>query len=70
MTEVETITRRWGNSLGITIPSEVVEKEGLHENQKIIVDIRQVVDLRKLRGLVKFGKSAQQIKDEMRTGWK
>lgn len=70
MTEVEAITRKWGNSLGITIPRDIVEREHLHENQKVVIEIRHAVDIRKLRGLVNFRKPTQQIKDDMRTGWK
>jgi antitoxin component of MazEF toxin-antitoxin module len=70
MTEIEAITRKWGNSLGITIPQEIVEEEHLHENQKIIVEINPAQNLASLRGLVKFSKSAQQLKEEMRAGWK
>ena len=54
MAEVETITRKWGNSLGITLPKEMVDKEHLIENQRVIVEIKQVRDIRKLRGLVRF----------------
>ena len=70
MAEVETITRKWGNSLGITLPKEMVDKENLIENQRVIVEIKQVRDIRKLRGLVRFSRSAQQLKDAMRAGWK
>ena len=67
---VESKIRKWGNSLGITIPQEVVEEEHLHENQRIIVKINPTQNLASLRGLVKFSKSAQQLKEEMRAGWK
>lgn len=70
MAEVHVLTRKWGNSLGITIPNDVVKREALHENQKVVVEIKKVVDVRRLRGLVRFKKSAQEIKDEMRRGWK
>ncbi len=69
MSEIETITRKWGNSLGITLPKEIVEKEHLHENQRIIIEIKTGADMTKLRGLVHFKKSAQEIKNEMREGW-
>ena len=69
MTEVETITRKWGNSLGITLPKKIVEEEKLHENQKVIVEIKKVIDITQIRGLVRFKKSAQEIKEEMRKGW-
>ncbi len=69
MTEIEVQTRKWGNSLGIAIPKKLIKEEFLHENQKVIIEIKRVVDLKKLRGLVSFKKSAQEIKDEMRSGW-
>ncbi len=70
MAEIEAVTRKWGNSLGITLPKRVIEQEHLRENQKIVVEIHKVADIQRLRGLVKFKKPAQQLKDEMRAGWK
>lgn len=69
MSQVQTITRKWGNSLGIAIPKEVVEAEHLAENQRILIEIKKVTDIRRLRGLLKFKKTAQKLKDEMRAGW-
>lgn len=69
MSQVETITRKWGNSLGIAIPKEVVEAEHLAENQRILIEIKKVADVRRLRGLLKFKKTTQKLKDEMRAGW-
>ena len=69
MAEIEVQTRKWGNSLGIAIPKKIIEEEKLYENQKVIIEIKKVVDLNKLRGLVSFKKSAQDMKDEMRYGW-
>ena len=69
MTELEVQTRKWGNSLGIAIPKKIIEEESLRENQKVIIEIKRVVDLKKLKGLVSFKKSTQEIKDEMRSGW-
>ena len=69
MVEIETQTRKWGNSLGIVIPKNVIDKEHLHENQRVIIEIKKAVDITRLRGLVKFKKSAQELKDEMRAGW-
>ncbi len=69
MTEIEVVMRRWGNSLGISFPKRIVVEQRLHENQKILVEIKHVVDLTKLKGLISFKKKAQEIKDEMRSGW-
>ena len=69
MATMAAITRKWGNSLGVTIPHEIVEEEQLQENQKVIIEIKHESNLKILRGLVKFKKTTQRIKDEMRTGW-
>ncbi len=70
MAEMEAMTRKWGNSLGITLSKEVVEEEHLHENQKVLVEIKKIADIKDFFGAFKFSKSAQQLKDEMREGWK
>ena len=71
---METIARprKWGNSLGITIPKEIVEEENITLKDELVVDIRKkgdISEIRELFGKFKFKKSAQQIKDEMRKGW-
>lgn len=66
---MEAMTRKWGNSLGVALPQRVIREEKLHENQKIIIEIKRATDLTKLRGLMKFTKTVQQLKDEMRAGW-
>jgi len=70
MSFVETKLRRWGNSFGVVIPIEIVEKEKMKENESVSIII--VPDSRKafretfgmLKGKIK--KSSQQIKDEFR----
>lgn len=37
--EIEIQTKKWGSSLGIIIPKEIVRKERIEKGQKIIVDI-------------------------------
>jgi len=69
MVQVETITRKWGNSLGVTIPNEIIRQQHIHENQRIIIEITFVKDIKSLRGLVKFKKNTQSLKDEMKKGW-
>jgi len=70
MSVIETKVKRWGNSLGIIIPSETVESKKLKENQNISViileDSKKVFEetFGSLKGKLK--KSAQEIKDELR----
>ncbi|MEK6899502.1 MAG: AbrB/MazE/SpoVT family DNA-binding domain-containing protein, partial [Nanoarchaeota archaeon] len=62
----EVTVRKWGNSLGVILPKEVVEKRSLKENDKIVlIDVVKKVDLTPLFGALK-GKirlSGQQLKD-------
>ena len=60
--------RKWGNSLGVVIPSEEVSKEGLRENDEVEVVIRKALDIRELFGKYKF-RDLQKLKEELREGW-
>ena len=65
--------KKWGNSFGIVIPKEVIDNEGLKENQYIeffIVRNDSAKVLKETYGLLKgrFRKSEQQMKDELREG--
>ena len=70
MIECEATTRKWGNSLGITLPKELVEAQHLHENEKIkVLIMKQNHTFQKSFGMFKDklgNKSTQQIKDELR----
>ncbi len=60
--------RRWGNSLGVTVPKELVRREGLREGEEVEVQVRRVSDIRVLRGRFPI-KELQKAKEEMRKGW-
>ena len=71
---METIRKpkRVGNSLGITIPKEIIEKEGITLKDELIVDIRKKensANIKPLFGKFKFKESTQKLKDEMKKGW-
>lgn len=69
METLEVIPRRWGNSLGVAIPKEVVEKEGVVPGKPLIISVNARPDFESVFGTVDFGKSAQKVKDEMKEGW-
>lgn len=70
MTEAECTTRKWGNSLGIIIPREVVEKEHLHEDQSVMVDIKKKYTVKEFFGMIpNLKKSTEEMKKEMKKGW-
>jgi len=69
MAEFVVTARRWGNSIGATFPAEAVEKEKIRPNDRLVIEVRKVVPIKELFGTMKTKKTAQQIKDELRTGW-
>lgn len=62
-------TRKWGNSLGITLPKELVEQQHIKENEEIkILILKKSQTAERLFGMFK-GKikgSGQEIKDMIR----
>lgn len=47
--EIVTEAKKWGSSIGIVIPKDVVEKEKIKEGQKIRVFISKPVDMKKTK---------------------
>ena len=68
MMEVEGVVRKWGNSLGIIIPKEAIEKESIKEDEKIkFMILRDTRVLKESFGTLKRtgNKSAGQIMREL-----
>ena len=70
--EIKATTRKWGNSIAVVIPKEIVEKQRIREDQEIVI----TVETKKPRAGVLFGRfpelsktPTQQLKDEARKGW-
>ncbi len=70
MTVIKAKVKRWGNSFGVIIPIEVIEKEKIKEEDKIrlivLKDSREAFKKTFGMGKGKLTKSAQQFKDEVR----
>ena len=72
--EIETLTRRWGNSIAIIIPSSIVEQEKLKENEKVAVKIEKKKPKRVKAGAL-FGflkdwkRPTEEILKEADRGW-
>jgi len=67
--EIEATTKKWGNSLGVILPKDLVKKEHIKENQKIhILILSNDNTVKKTFGLLKgkFKKSTQKLKEEMK----
>jgi antitoxin component of MazEF toxin-antitoxin module len=70
MIEVECTARKWGNSIGFTLPKEVAEQEGITHNDKVYVIIEKKLRVKEVFGLAKdWKRPTQEIKDEMKKGW-
>ena len=71
MEQFKAIPKRWGNSLGITIPSEIIKSENLHLNKEavflVLGDNRKKI--KKIFGTLKIKKPTQQIMDEIDEGY-
>jgi antitoxin component of MazEF toxin-antitoxin module len=60
--------KRWGNSFGVVVPKEIVEKEGLKEGEEVEISVRKASDIKHLFGRYPF-KDLQLQKERMRKGW-
>jgi len=71
MIEFKAMPRKWGNSIGITLPNEVVEAGNIKTQKEIIVIVKEKkVNLKKIFKSLKLKEPTQKIKDKMRDGWK
>ncbi len=62
--------RRWGNSIGIVIPSEFLREKNVREGEEVIIDIKKKEKMKKIFGSLKDWKiNAQKLKDELRKEW-
>ena len=69
MVGVQVVVKRIGNSLGVLIPKGMVEKTGIREGDTVEIEVTRRVNLREMFGAVKFSKSSQELKDELREEW-
>jgi len=64
---IEVRTKKWGNSVGVIIPSESLRKLNIKPDEKIIIEIQKKENiLKELFGKAKFKKSTEQILKEVR----
>lgn len=61
--------RRIGNSLGIIIPREEVNRKKLKEGDLVEVEVLRRVSMKEMFGSIKFRKTAQEMKNELRKEW-
>lgn len=70
MLEFKAIPRKWGNSIGITFPNEIVENGKIKTKKEVrILIIEKNVNQKTIFGSLKLKRSTQEIKDDMRNNW-
>jgi len=70
--ELEVITRKWGNSIAVVIPSATVEQQKLKENEKVFIKIerKRQVKVKDVFGMLKgWKRPTEEIIKEARKGW-
>ncbi len=67
---IEVVLKRWGNSMGVVLPKEMVKREELKENQRLLIEVIKEADLTDIFGTLKRKMSGQEFKDMVRKGWK
>ncbi len=71
MVTVEAKAKKWGSSLGIIIPKEIVRQEKIAHGELIFFEIRRKVRARDLFGTFpNWKRSGDELKKEMKRGWK
>ncbi len=67
MIELETKARKWGNSIGVSLPKDVIEKANIKPDKEVRLFIQdKKIDLSKFFGTLKIKKPTQEILDEIR----
>jgi antitoxin component of MazEF toxin-antitoxin module len=69
MEKIKVLARKWGDSIAVILPSDVVKKEGIAPLDNIIVGVEREDDISDFFGKLKTEKTAQELKDESRKGW-
>jgi len=72
---IEVVAKKWGSSLGIVLPKELVREQEIRENEKLRIEIVRVFDIRDFKSRIgplpkaRTKMSTQQLKDMVRKGW-
>ncbi len=67
MATVTVVAKKWGNSIGVIIPKDIVEAVGIKPEQSLNIEVKQMKNsLAELFGKFKTDKPTQQIKNELK----
>lgn len=64
---IEVKTKKWGNSIGVIIPSEAVNKLNIKPEENLVIEINKKENvLKELFGRAKFKKPAKKMIEDFR----
>jgi len=71
---IQVKTKKWGNSIGIIIPSEAIEKFNIKPEEEIVIEIERKNNiLKELFGKAKFkkptGQIIKEVREELKSKW-
>jgi len=66
---VEVTVKKWGNSMGVVLPMDFIQKQDIHEEDKIFIEVVKPANLKHLFGSLKRKMSGQEFKNMVRKGW-
>ena len=63
MMEIKAKTKKWGNSIGVLIPKEVIRRENIKPEQEIILTINKkpITKGKDIWGTLKFKESTEKL---------
>lgn len=61
--------KRWGNSYGILLSKQEIERNKFQENQEVIIDMHTHSDVSDLFGTIKFNKKISELTKEIDEGY-
>lgn len=69
MTRTRARVRRWGSSLGIVVPRDVVKELHLEAGREVVIDIDPAGIEEAFGSLKDWAVDPQKLKDVLRRGW-
>jgi hypothetical protein len=68
--KMECEVKKWGNSVGVILPKDIVKELGIKPRDKINIDVEKGVRIKDIYGLLPHsGRDTQKIVDELKKGW-
>jgi len=61
--------RKWGNSFGVLVPKDLIEKENFKLNEEVVVKLEKKKDISKVFGILKTKRSTEDLMREIREGY-